>query len=547
VKSARECTDRLEDLMAFVMGELDGPAAAELQSHLAVCPTCRATRDALAKEESKVRSGFAAIAGRLTSAGQTIAARQGRESGVPARASSEMSDKQLLGRMKKMIVTHKRLSAAAAALVALAAGLVLYVCGFSTATAAYALQQTAQANRQIRSCHVKLTPGGGGIGEAWMEMAADGKPLRARIDFPKTEDGAKVVILSDAKAEIWLKDKKSHVFVTEKNALAHMKQLQEQFDPKAAFDSLQQMEKSGKVEISTKAPGKTGEPITLTVTPKDRSDERAVYTVDPSSKLVEQMATYRRQAGQWQEAARVEYLDYNKPIDPKVFHLDLPKDVTTIDQISQKIGLEKGKLTNDEIAMKVAGEFFKALSTEDYRQAGLLLEGIPAEKMKELWKDQAKICRVLEIGKPLAGKHPDATALQVPVTVEVDPQNLTPVVKSLDLVVGSTDATVAKKATHDFFAALIREDYSGAYQVLEKAGKLQHPSDEAKNRFEKMHSQVKYVRIVEIGQPVPDVKSGSSKVPVKIEMKKSGNKATFTPFVRPVYGHPDRWGICGGI
>ena len=62
MKSARECKDRFEDIVAFVMGELDAPAARELQEHLAVCEACRASYDALVEEEKEVRSGFEALA-----------------------------------------------------------------------------------------------------------------------------------------------------------------------------------------------------------------------------------------------------------------------------------------------------------------------------------------------------------------------------------------------------------------------------------------------------------------------------------------------------
>ena len=82
-----------------------------------------------------------------------------------------------------------------------------------------------------------------------------------------------------------------------------------------------------------------------------------------------------------------------------------------------KIGLEKGNLTDSEIATKVAREFFEALIAEDYEKAGLLYEGIPAKKMKEVY-GRFKFYRIVEIGKPIAGVgvHPDKT--QVPVKVE---------------------------------------------------------------------------------------------------------------------------------
>ncbi len=98
----------------------------------------------------------------------------------------------------------------------------------------------------------------------------------------------------------------------------------------------------------------------------------------------------------------------------------------------------------------MAKEFFEAMIAENYAKAGVLLQGMPAKKMKELF-GRFEFLRVVEVGKPVAGKHPDPTALQVPVKVE----------------------------------------WEGGGQ--------------------------------------------------KKEIRK------FTPYVRPVYGHPDRWGICGGI
>jgi hypothetical protein len=124
----------------------------------------------------------------------------------------------------------------------------------------------------------------------------------------------------------------------------------------------------------------------------------------------------------------------------------LPKDVVTIDQINRKIGAEKGSLTDNEIATKVARQFFEALIAEDYEKAGLILEGIPAEKMKEMF-GRFKFQRIVEIGKPGPGPRPEMQAIQVPVTVEM----------------------------------------------------------------------------------------------------KGSQTRKFAPLIRPVYGHPDRWGICGGI
>lgn len=412
MKPAEQCKDRFDDIVAFVMGELDADDARELQDHLVVCEACRTSRDALTKEENEIRSGFEALARNLGPIERLVLSQADRQSSVHI----GVSNNHFMERVKTMIRTHKRLITTAAMLAALAAGLVICVSLVSSPHPAYALEQTAAANNQIKTCHVRCSPTEGRIGEAWIELRPDGTPLRARMDFPKTEDGAKVVILTDDKAEVWFKDKHGHVFVTEKGALARVKEMQKQFDPKLAFEQLQAMKASGKVEVAAQEPAKKGDPITLTVTSKDNPNQRAVYAVDQSTKLVQRITTYHQHNGKWKQAGFIEYLDYNRKIDPKVFHLDLPKDVVTIDQTNQTLGLERGKLTKDEIAARVAREFFDDLIAGDYRKAGLLYEGIPAERMKETF-GRLEFQRVIKVGKPLAGKHPDPTALQVPISL----------------------------------------------------------------------------------------------------------------------------------
>ena len=80
-----------------------------------------------------------------------------------------------------MVRTHKRLTATAATLVALAAGLILCVSLVSSSHPAYALEQTARANDHVTTYHFKTTPWPSetGVGEAWVELDSDGAPLRA--------------------------------------------------------------------------------------------------------------------------------------------------------------------------------------------------------------------------------------------------------------------------------------------------------------------------------------------------------------------------------
>jgi hypothetical protein len=449
MKAANPCNDRLEDLVALAMGELDPTYVPVLQAHVDTCQRCRVALHVLVEEEKEVRLGFEALARRLASVERAMPD-TGDGWPSPRNVRVVRSNNHFFERTKDMILSHKRLSAAAAVVTTLAAGLIVYLSLFSSPGAAYALEQTVQANKQVTSYHIKVTPAAE-LGEAWVQLNPDGSPLRARMDLQSPGDGAKVVILSDGKAEVWFKDKKGHTFVPEKEALSRIAELRKMADPKLVFEQLQAAKAAGKVEITSKEPTEEGEPIVLTVTPKDATDRQEIYEVDPQTKLVERMTRYRRQGEQWQQIAVCEYLDYNQPIDPKVFQLDLPEDVLTVDQIARKPGLVKGDLSDEEIATKVAREFFEALIAQDYEKAGLIYSGIPAEKLEEGF------------------------------------------------------------------------------------------------------GRITFLRIVEIGKPTPHELTKSLRVPVKVEweMKQDGKSEKqireFSPFIRPVYGQPDRWEISGGI
>ncbi|MAG93812.1 MAG: hypothetical protein CMJ48_08700 [Planctomycetaceae bacterium] len=410
--ASRECKDRFEDIVALVMGELSPDATRKLADHVGVCERCQAFQDALVREERAVRTGFEALARNIGSVEQGLQARRQHAS----RNFSEPSHNRFRERVMSMFLAHKRVSLAAVAM--LVGSVILYVSLFPRSTSAYAMEQTAEANTRVTSYHVKITPAAE-LGEAWIELNADGTPLHARMDLKSRHDGAKVVILTGDKAEVWLKDKGTRLFVTDNNALKQFMAQRSLFDPKLAFEELQARQKAGEVQVATKEPAKKGEPIALTVTSEKTPDRRRVYDVDPETKLVERVIEYRRRDEQWQRVSQQEYLDYNKRIDPRVFQLDVPKNVVTVDQTKQKVGLEKGTLTDEEIATKLAREFVAAVVAEDFQKAGTLVGGMPAKEMQRRFKRaNIKLIRIVTVGEPTP--NPKSRSIQVPVTVEME-------------------------------------------------------------------------------------------------------------------------------
>ena len=423
---AKQCQDRFEDIVALVMGVLDPAAARELQDHIALCGTCQAARDVLVEEEKEVRSGFEALARSLGPVEHAVLGQQHR-----SRVCVDESHNHFLERVKTMILAHKRLSVAAATMMALAASVILYVSLFSSSTAAYALEQTVQANNHITSYHVKVTPAAE-LGEGWVELNPDGTLLRARMDLSNPDDGPKVSIVWPNRLEVWFKARNFHFITNNQEVLDHsikeVMRIRALFDPKLALEQLQADEKAGKGQVATKEPAKEGEPITLTVTCKGEADRRRVFEVDPTEQAC---GTNDRIPEPWRPVGagvasrlpRLQQRDRSESLPTGIaqrhYHARPDQDGFS------KIGLAKGELTDDQIATKVAKECFEALIAADYQKAGQLFRGgISGEILKQAFEQKQKIkfLRIVEIGKPTTVEDPRSSVkiMGVPVKVEME-------------------------------------------------------------------------------------------------------------------------------
>jgi hypothetical protein len=543
MNAAKPCKDRMEAIMALVMGELAPTASRELQEHMAACDKCRAARDVLREEEDNVRLGFEAFARSLAPVERAVLERQSHPVGTDARVSHH----PFLKRIQNVILAHKRLSIAAAAVTALAAGLIVHVSLFSSATAVYALDQTVAANSRITSYHVKITPAEE-LGEAWVELKPDGTPLRARMDMVNPDDGPKVAVLTDEKAEVWLQKKNSFIIIRDKRGRAELMKMRVLFDPKLAFEEIQEAQRAGKAQVETREPAKAGDPVTLTVIAKAAPDRREVYEVDLQTKLVRRATVYQQRDGQWKQVMQREYLDYNRPIDPQIFHPKLPDNIEKIDQIHDTIGVAQGALTDDEVATKAVREFFTALIAKDYKTAGTIFSGASAGRLEEVFR-RAKFLRIVEIGKPVP--VPKMKALQVPVKVEWEAERHK-LTKDGSVAVRTTDKQQAAKTARDFLEALVKEDDAAIRSLVAATGVgLQKPMtvEDIDKVLARLRKEVKLLRIVEIGQPTAGSESGTLEVPVKLEIESRQRREVreFKPFVRRVYSQPDRWEITGGI
>ncbi len=315
-------------------------------------------------------------------------------------------------------------------------------------------------------------------------------------------------------------------------------------DPTFAFEELEARKKAGKVKIETTEPAKKGDFLKLTVTSTDTPDQREVYEIDPTTKRAERVTYYGRQGDQWKKVRLLEHLDASQPLDPKVFDLDLPADVIKVNEIKRPPGVVKGKLTKEQIATKVAREFFEALIAKDYGKAGTIYGGYPAKKMEASYR-HLDLSRIVEIAKPVPGPYPGMQALAVSVKVQCGPRTW---VEEYAPQVRLTDNETAAKTVRAFFEALIRQDDAAARRALDAGLVFEGFTGKNSDKVKEFFQHYKVLRIVEVGKPGPYPGTKRLEVPVKVELEMKNERIKeFTPFIRPVYNQPDRWQICGGI
>ena len=288
---------------------------------------------------------------------------------------------------------------------------------FKSPAPVYALEQTIEANRSLRSIHMKMTPEKfGSVGEIWARFDENGELENMRMNFPDTEDGPKDVVWENGKAEVWFKAKGSVLVVKEPRLLERMKTSYGDFDPKRIVEGLYRSRADNRVRVDVAEPQTRGGAITLTVTVEGVPQRQDVYTVDILTKLLQRRDVYRLHDGNFELDGSTEYLEYNEPIEPAVFTLEAPATAMRVDQTSQEVGLEQGDLSDNDIAVKVVRVFFEALIAKDYANAGQLIGGMPASKVEEVF-GQLAVASIISIGEPTP--YEPNQSLRVPCKIEV--------------------------------------------------------------------------------------------------------------------------------
>lgn len=356
--------------------------------------------------------------------------------GVSMRFQKSVSHKQKTTALNlwEMIMRSGIAKLAAAAAIVVVGLLAVLFWGPSGSTA-YALEQTLAALHSVRTLHMKdLAPDQDEPKEFWIECDEAGNLLNVRLHMPAWDspaDGPKEVVWHSGKAEVWFKAKGVVVTVNEKDKIAQLLEMVVVFDPKRALERVMRLQEEGRAQVQIEQPSNKADPIKVTVTYKDKGDQddiQDVMMINQATLLLESTHRYRLVNGQSQFLGADEFLSYNQPIDPSMFVLDnLPAGVMRVDMTRQDVGLARGDLTEQEMAEKVAKEFFEALVAEDYDKAGRLMGGLTGDALKTMLTGK-KFMRIVSIGK--AGPHPNPATQgwAVPCEVELQKDGQTSVV-----------------------------------------------------------------------------------------------------------------------
>jgi hypothetical protein len=228
------------------------------------------------------------------------------------------------------------------------------------------------------------------------------------------------MIWSEGIGRVWFKKKNVFLAIRDEKGIASLLRMVQEYDPRLAVERLYEQEKQNKVKLDIDEPTDKSKDIKVTA---DFTSEpkRIILFVDRATKLVTAIEGYDLKDGDYKYKGTMEFLDYNQKIEPEMFNLDkeVPPDVVRIDQTTQQVGLEQGNLTDGEVAVEVAKQFFEALIAQDYAKAGKLLEGTPADRMEQVF-GRMRFIRIVSIGKAMPHPNPATNGVIVPCVVEIE-------------------------------------------------------------------------------------------------------------------------------
>jgi len=262
--------------------------------------------------------------------------------------------------------------------------------------AAYAFEQTVAAMQGKRSFHIRTYWRSPTWikDEYWAEFDEHGQLIRLRQAEWLGRKAPEVVVIweNQIKYQYELDDNRGEpgiLLISNKKHHVDEEDLEE-FDPETIVEQFNR--KIGKADATvaiSNSQTQNGH-IVVEVSDNDRRWRR-VLRVDPETSLVLRMDTYvpydpdeddedeSYVEGNERYSRGIEVLEYNKPLDPKLFQPNFPSDTIIVDQTSGEVGMAQGDLSDKDVASEIVCRALEAWAADDYKTAGLLFGGAPKE------------------------------------------------------------------------------------------------------------------------------------------------------------------------
>jgi len=307
------------------------------------------------------------------------------------------------------------------------------------AYAKYTIEQSIEANHDVRYIHIKSYGPGQRKDpkEFWVQLDEWGQLVNARWYMPEwdaPEDGAKLIVWREGQLQIWFQGSKltrkkpALVTYSHETIPRWLENLATTSNPRLMVENSKNQADQNKIDLKIYTLRRVDESELIMIKATYLPDstlygKQKILYVDRTTNLVAATDFYELKEGQYIHYGTQEYHDYNQEVDPNLFILDdeVPADIRRIDGDVREIrGLAQDSLSDEEIAVKVVREFFEALIAEDYEMAGQIFCGTPAEELKKGWFGENKVIRIISIGEPTPHPIPGIGGLRVPCKIEIE-------------------------------------------------------------------------------------------------------------------------------
>ena len=422
------CAECRENLVALIEGLLNREESLQCQAHLQICAACRAEHGTFTRLQRRL-----VTRGRKAERVSTVAP-------VMRRIRALQSEGERDSTMSKLFTRWGFGLGAAAGAMALIL-VILLVSPKTQATAAEVMANGAKAVAKLTSIHLRgqlrtapqdnfsaIIPDQRIVTiELWKQFVPQ---LKWRVEKPgrvAVMDGqATLLFIKSANLAMKLPQPSPSAFDTQ--WLHEMANLSHTLD-----NELRAIKSHGWPTTLTRQKGTDGKTkAVITVEAKSglpdsdflknkffmTADTRRVYTFDDQTELLESVKIYLHAASGEQLIFAVNQIDYNQPIDPTVFQLELPANVNWYQTEMQK--LPDNEKYAAMTAEQTARAYFEALARQDWTEAEKFRRDKVGEKLKQLVSG----LEVVNIGTAFASEAYDPDGRFVPFEIKLGGQTI---------------------------------------------------------------------------------------------------------------------------